>query len=92
MTESRINFSQINVKCFYKLKDVNNKCDLCEEQLSKDESVLIGNCGHVFHKECINNDKKCVYDKHGHKLSGKKYCPLDNLEWVEKSSFSFPCA
>lgn len=55
---------------------LNRDCPICRNSLDEDKKdVLIGVCGHGYHKKCINN---------WHNSSDKNTCPVCNKRWLYK--------
>ena len=62
----------------------NDKCTLCKSLLSQSNAdlinvIIIGKCGHCFHKSCYHNWQ----------ISGNLSCPLDSTLWQSKSEYIF---
>ena len=43
------------------------------KSLLNDNKVIIGKCGHMFHKDCMDSWLKC----------GNAICPIDKVTWEE---------
>jgi ferredoxin len=43
------------------------------KRLLNDNKVIIGKCGHMFHKDCMDSWLKC----------GNTICPIDKVTWEE---------
>jgi hypothetical protein len=89
-TQPVIKMNSLQVFLGYEFEQEN--CQICRSNLSApplseltnnsqtkiDMTVLVGKCGHMFHKKCINEMKKNNFTS----------CPQCNLVWNEEDALS----
>lgn len=90
---NRIAITKLNISGCYTLKNgvaTDDACQLCKQQLTAPSlenmqkgnllvQISIGNCGHCFHKTCIESH-----------LTKNMSCPIDKTPWTTSNNYIFP--
>jgi|SaaInlStandDraft_5_1057022.scaffolds.fasta_scaffold20131_2 hypothetical protein len=84
MTESRFEIKSINILTSWRHNlPLNNDCTICRNSLNEDSNeyqmkgitsyVIVGQCGHSYHRECLNGW-----------IKDNPRCPICGDKWIYK--------